>query len=105
MSQSIVERTIGKLVTDEQFRIQFFANPAAATWEAGLPLSPVELEALFTLSVAAVARFSRSLDPRISRLCPPHTARLGAAASDAQTDSTTQCSTDAPRTEPSRDRG
>ncbi len=45
MTQNILERTIGKLVTDEQFRMQFFANPAAATWEAGLPLFPVEVSA------------------------------------------------------------
>jgi hypothetical protein len=34
VSQQDVERTIGKLATDEEFRMRFFTNPAAATWEA-----------------------------------------------------------------------
>ena len=69
MSQNAVERTLGKLATDEEFRARFFENPAAATWAAGIPLSPVELEALSGLSRAAIARFSQSLDGRIRRLC------------------------------------
>jgi hypothetical protein len=69
VSQNAVEQTLGKLATDEEFRARFFENPAAATWEAGLPLSPIELEALSRLSRAAIARFSQSLDGRIRRLC------------------------------------
>ena len=69
MSQNAVERTLGKLVTDDEFCARFFENPAAATWEAGLPLSALELEALSGLSRAAIARFSQSLDARIRRLC------------------------------------
>ena len=79
MSQHAVERTIGKLVTDEEFRRRFFENPAVATWEAGLPLSAVELEALSALSRAAVTRFGQSLDARISRLS------LGAASASEAT--------------------
>jgi putative modified peptide len=70
MSQQGVERTIGKLCTDEEFRSRFFSNPAAAVHEAGLPLSPAELEALAVLSVKAVVRFGRTIDPRIRRLSP-----------------------------------
>jgi len=69
VSQNAVERTLGKLATDEEFRTRFFENPGAATWEAGLPLSSVELEALSGLSRAAIARFSQTLDGRIRRLC------------------------------------
>jgi hypothetical protein len=69
VSQNAVERTLGKLATDEEFRARFFENPAAAAWEGGLTLSPVELEALSRLSRAAIARFSQSLDGRIRRLC------------------------------------
>ena len=69
MSQRAIERTLGKLATDEEFRVRFFENPAAATWEACIPLSPVELEVLSGLSRAAIARFSESLDGRILRLC------------------------------------
>ncbi len=46
MSQNAVERALGKLVTDDEFCARFFENPAAATWEAGLPLSALELDAL-----------------------------------------------------------
>lgn len=69
MSQQAVERTLGKLVTDAAFRDRFFAQPEVATWEAGLPLSPIELDALSRLSRTAIARFSDSLDRRICRLC------------------------------------
>jgi len=59
MSQHALERTLGKLATDEEFRARFF-------------------EALSGLSPAAIARFSQSLDDRIRRLClartPPRTA-------------------------------
>ena len=68
MTQDVVERTIGKLATDADFRARFFFNPGAASWEAGLRLSPVELDALSALSYAAISRFSESLDPRICRL-------------------------------------
>jgi len=68
MTQHAVERTIGKLATDAAFRRWFFSNPAVASWEAGLRLSPAELDALSALSCAAITRFSESLDPRISRL-------------------------------------
>jgi hypothetical protein len=71
MSQHAIERAIGKLVTDGAFRARFFANPEAATWEAGLQLSPGELQALSALSPAALLRFRQSLDPRIIRLCVP----------------------------------
>ncbi len=69
MSQQSVERTLGKLVTDEAFRERFFSNPAATTWEAGFVLSPIEVEALSRLSRAAVVAFSQGLDARIRRLC------------------------------------
>jgi hypothetical protein len=68
MSQAAVERTIGKLVTDEAFRTRFFQNPAGASFSAGLELTQCEAEALSRLSPEAVARFSASVDARICRL-------------------------------------
>ena len=68
MTQQAVERAIGKLVTDAEFRERFYVNPEAATWEAGLPLSRMELEALSALSRDAVIRFSEGLDARILRV-------------------------------------
>lgn len=67
VSQDTVERALGKLVLDAAFRERFFANPTSATWEAGLPLSPIEVEALSRLSRGAVARFSEALDTRIAQ--------------------------------------
>jgi hypothetical protein len=69
VTQQAVERTLGKLLTDEAFRERFFANPEAASWEAGFALSPTELEALRRLSPKALARFGEGLDKRISRPC------------------------------------
>ena len=68
MSQQAVERTLGKLMTDDTFCERFFLHPEAASWEAGLELSPTELDALSRLSRAAVAQFRVSLDGRIRRL-------------------------------------
>jgi len=67
VTQQAVERTLGKLLTDEAFRDRFFAKPEAASWEAGFSLSPIELEALSQLSPEALDRFSEGLDKRISR--------------------------------------
>ena len=67
MTQQAVERTLGKLLTDENFRERFFTNPEIASWEAGFTLSPIELEALSQVSHEALARFSEGLDRRISR--------------------------------------
>ena len=69
MTQQAVEQTLGKLMTDERFRRRFFAEPAAACREAGLVLSPAELDALTRLSGEDLARVGGRLDPRISRPC------------------------------------
>ncbi len=66
MSQHAVERTLGKLLTDESFRERFFTETA---WAAGLRLSDIELAALSELSRSALGSFSATLDPRICRLC------------------------------------
>jgi len=50
VTQQAVERALGKLLTDENFRDRFFTNPEIATWEAGFTLSSIELEALSGLS-------------------------------------------------------
>ena len=68
MSQTAVERALGKLITDECFRGRFFADPAAASFSAGLDLSPAELDALSHLPGKAIARFSTRLDDRIRRI-------------------------------------
>lgn len=67
MTQQAVERALGKLLTDESFRERFFENPEAASWEAGISLSPTELDALSRLSRRALDVLSEDLDKRISR--------------------------------------
>jgi hypothetical protein len=69
VTQQGVERALGKLLTDEAFRERFFVAPGSACWEAGLALSPVELEALAGMSRNELERFSERLDQRISRAC------------------------------------
>ena len=67
MTQQAVERVLGKLLTDENFRERFFASPELACWEAGFALSPVELEALSRVSSEALTQLGEALDKRISR--------------------------------------
>ncbi len=68
MSQRAVERTLGRLVTDEGFRDQFFRNPQDASLRIGADLSSEELEALRQIPRTALARLCACLDDRICRL-------------------------------------
>ena len=68
MTQHAVERTLGKLLTDESFRERFLTAPRVTAWAAGLRLSDVELAALSGLSRSALSSLSAGLDPRICRL-------------------------------------
>ena len=68
MSQRVVERAVGKLVTDEGFRNAFFRDPKVACLLAGLELSAEELEALAHIPRPALAALSARLDDRICRL-------------------------------------
>lgn len=71
MSQRSVERTLGKLITDEGFRARFFREPATACLAAGLDLLPEELEALARLPIEELARLCCLIDDRICRLHVP----------------------------------
>jgi len=68
MSQRDVERTLGKLVTDEGFREDFFRSPESAVLHAGLDLSREELDALSRIPRAAMAALCARIDGRICRL-------------------------------------
>lgn len=67
MSQAAVERTLGKLVTDDGFRRRFFQDPAAVSLAADLVLSLAEVDALSHLPREAILQFSAHLDGRICR--------------------------------------
>jgi putative modified peptide len=72
MSPRNVERVIGRLVTDEQFRRRFESNPAQALQEiaaAGVELTDVELRALAGLDARTVSRFADAIDPRLQKIC------------------------------------
>ena len=68
MSQRVVERALGKLVTDESFREEFFRQPDTACLRAGLDLTPEEREALSRVPRWALAALCVRLDDRICRL-------------------------------------
>ena len=73
MSQRCVELLLGRILTDEDFRRDFFpqmpAGPPnfALAASHGLSLTPVEQTALSRLERRRVDLFARTLDPRISR--------------------------------------
>jgi putative modified peptide len=71
MSQRDVERVLGRLLTDEQFRRAFRADPATACRAAGFDLSPLELDALAALPHRALPRLVAQIDERIRRLTLP----------------------------------
>jgi hypothetical protein len=75
MSQRAVERTLGKLVTDEQFRQRFYTEPAAASFGAGLELTPEEMDALLRLPATVLTALAALVDARICRLAVDSTGR------------------------------
>jgi hypothetical protein len=71
MSQSNVERIVGRLVTDEGFRRRFAADPSGLLrelTEAGFELNGCELLALSALNVQALARLAEVIDPRLHKV-------------------------------------
>lgn len=70
MSQSNVERVVGRLVTDEGFRRRFAESPATVLGELtanGMELTDCELRALSAFDVRVAARCAHAIDPRIQK--------------------------------------
>jgi putative modified peptide len=68
MTQRDVERTLGRLLTDADFRRDFFRNPARACLEVGVQLAAHEVDALLRVPTRPLASLARQLDDRICRL-------------------------------------
>jgi hypothetical protein len=68
MSQRDVERTLGRLLTDEGFQEDFFRDPARTCLLLGVHLAPQEVEALLRAPRPALASLGALLDDRICRL-------------------------------------
>jgi hypothetical protein len=70
MSQRNVERVIGRLATDESFRLRFFEDPDAVLEEMaveGVELNPCERNAVLTIDRETLSRFADAIDPRIQK--------------------------------------
>ena len=71
MSQRGVERTIGRLVTDEEFRRKFATDPVAILEDGlgcGVELTNLEVQALATIDRNLLERLADTLDPRIQKV-------------------------------------
>jgi len=72
VSQRCVERVIGRLLTDEEFRERYAADPVGALrglFGYGPELTEVEIQALSGLDLRAFAACADGVDPRLRKLC------------------------------------
>ena len=70
MSHRIVERVIGRLLTDEELRLKFTRDPrqtVAELREQGWELSRFEVDALLAIEVRLWADVAARIDPRLQR--------------------------------------
>ncbi|MGH7347553.1 MAG: efflux RND transporter periplasmic adaptor subunit, partial [Candidatus Rokuibacteriota bacterium] len=71
MSQRSVEQALGKMITDESFRRDFFRDPERTSLASGLELSSAEVEALRRAPRVMLAKLGASLEDCICRLAVP----------------------------------
>jgi hypothetical protein len=70
MSQANVEKIVGRLVTDEDFRRAFHENAERVVrdlTERGWELTRAEIATLVALDPLTLERFADSLDPRLQK--------------------------------------
>jgi hypothetical protein len=70
LAQRIVETVIGRLITDEEFRSEFMANPERtllALRDIGLDLSRTEIAALVSTNPSIWQRTADVVDPRLQK--------------------------------------
>lgn len=75
MSQLAVERILGRMVTDGDFRAEFFVEPIGLCRVHGFELTSVELAALLRVDPEALETLAAQLDPKIVRAASVHTDR------------------------------
>ena len=71
LSQRSIELLIGRLVTDEEFRISFLKDPAETLGEfieSGHELTAVEIQALAASSPLFWREVAERLDPRLQKV-------------------------------------
>lgn len=72
MAQRLVETLIGRLITDEQFRGEFLADPVRTLIglrDRGLELSAIEIAALVSTDPHVWVSTARAIDPRLQKAC------------------------------------
>lgn len=68
MSQQAVEGILGRLITDEEFRGEFFRDPLTVCEnQIKEAPTPQEIEALLRLDPSLLTRLADVLDPKIVR--------------------------------------
>jgi hypothetical protein len=72
MSQLAVERVLGRLLTDPEFRNDFLEQPVGVCRDQGLDLTPVELAALSRIDARTLRALAVHLDPKIVRAMTRH---------------------------------
>jgi hypothetical protein len=70
MSQRTIERVIGRLLTDEELRLEFTRSPKrtlAELSEQGWELSRLELDALLAIEIGLWSEVAARIDSRLQR--------------------------------------
>jgi hypothetical protein len=70
---------IGRLITDEEFRLEFTADPHATLLDLrdrGMELSKTEIAALLNTDGALWARTAEQIDPRLQKASLKNEARV-----------------------------
>jgi hypothetical protein len=78
MSQRTIERVIGRLLTDEELRLEFVRAPrrtVAELGEQGWELTALEVEALLNIELGLWSEVAARIDPRLQRCSLKETAR------------------------------
>lgn len=71
MAQRSVEILIGRLITDEGFRRDFFADPATTLtrfMESGYDLTSLEIAALKATRIGVWSQAAEEIDPRLQKV-------------------------------------